>query len=145
MTSDYNDIIYLPHHQSNTRPRMTEHDRAAQFAPFAALTGYGEAICETARLTDGRPELTEEQAAVLNAQIRWLTENILSRPEAVITCFVPDERKPGGSCRTVHGKVRRVDDVQRILKFSDGTVLNMDNIIDIRLLIQYDFAVGQTG
>ena len=132
MTSDYSDILYLPHHQSRTRPHMTAHDRAAQFAPFAALTGFGAAICETARLTDSKPELTEEQAALLNAQMQWLAENAGSRPEAVFTCFVPDKRKEGGSLRTVEGKVRRVDEVQKLLFFTDGAVLNMEDIIAMR-------------
>ena len=93
----YNDIIDLPHHISTTRPRMSMLDRAAQFSPFAALTGYDAAIKETGRLTGQRIELTEECRAVLDRKQQVLLENLAEHPEVSVTYFVPDERKSGGA------------------------------------------------
>ena len=106
----YNDIIDLPHHISTTRPRMSMLDRAAQFSPFAALTGYDAAIKETGRLTGQRIELTEECRAVLDRKQQVLLENLAEHPEVSVTYFVPDERKSGGAYVTVAGRVKKVDE-----------------------------------
>ena len=100
--SKYDDIINLPHHRSKTHPHMALIDRAAQFAPFAALTGYGDAIDETARLTDGRPELSEQQLAELNERLL----QIMAKPDTVvyITYFVPDERKRAADMNKQRGQ-----------------------------------------
>ena len=127
----YNDIIDLPHHVSATRPRMSMIDRAAQFSPFAALTGYDAAIKETDRLTDERIELSEESRAVLDRKQQLLLDNLADRPVVSVTYFVPDERKSGGAYITVAGRVKKVDDYQRLLLLTDGTKIPLDEILDM--------------
>lgn len=127
----YDDIIDLPHHVSATRPRMSMIDRAAQFSPFAALTGYDAAIKETGRLTDQRIELTEDSRAALDRKQQVLMDNLANRPEVSVTYFVPDERKAGGAYVTVTGRVKKVDDYQRLLLLTDGIKIPLDEILDI--------------
>lgn len=127
----YDDIIDLPHHVSATRPRMTMIDRAAQFSPFAALTGYDAAIKETGRLTDQRIELTEDSRAVLDRKQQLLVDNLADHPEVSVTFFVPDERKAGGAYVTITGRVKKVDDYQRLLILTDGTKIPLDEILDM--------------
>lgn len=127
----YGDIINLPHHVSPTRPRMSMADRAAQFSPFAALSGYGDAVKETARLTGQRIELDESAKAALDEKLRLLAEVIEDRPEAVITYFLPDRRKAGGEYVMVSGTVKRADSVQRELVMTDGTRIPVEDILDI--------------
>ena len=91
--SRYDDIINLPHHVSLTRQRMSMHDRAAQFAPFAALVGYDDAVAETARLTETRPELDEQEQRAINERLAYIADHIHEYPEVRIRYFVPDERK----------------------------------------------------
>ena len=129
--SPYEDIINLPHHVSPTRPRMSMADRAAQFSPFAALSGYGDAVRETARLTGQRIELDESAKAALDEKLRLLAEVIEDRPEAVITYFLPDRRKAGGEYVMVSGTVKRADSVQRELVMTDGTRIPVEDILDI--------------
>lgn len=97
MNDRYDDIIHLPHHISKTRPQMSMMDRAAQFSPFAALTGYDAAIKETGRLTDEKIELGEETKAVLDRKQSYLSDMISVQPEITVTYFLPDERKSGGT------------------------------------------------
>ena len=127
----YDDIIDLPHHVSATRPRMSMIDRAAQFSPFAALTGYDAAIKETGRLTDERIELSEESRAVLDRKQQLLLDNLADHPKVTVTYFVPDERKAGGAYVTVTGRVKKVDDYQRLLLLTDGTKIPLDEILDM--------------
>lgn len=127
----YGDIINLPHHVSPTRPRMSMADRAAQFSPFAALSGYGDAVKETARLTGQRIELDESAKAALDEKLRLLAEVIEDRPEAVITYFLPDRRKAGGEYVTVSGTVKRADSVQRELVMMNGTRIPVEDILDV--------------
>lgn len=127
----YDDIIDLPHHVSATRPRMPMIDRAAQFSPFAALTGYDAAIKETGRLTDERIELSEESRAALDRKQQLLMNNLADRPVVSVTYFVPDERKSGGAYVTVSGRVKKVDDYQRLLLLTDGTKIPLDEILDM--------------
>ena len=127
----YDDIIDLPHHVSVSRPRMSMIDRAAQFSPFAALTGYDAAIKETGRLTNERIELTEDSRAVLDRKQQLLLDNLADHPEASVTYFVPDERKSGGAYVTVTGIVKKVDDYQRLLILTDGTKIPLDEILDM--------------
>lgn len=127
----YDDIIDLPHHVSATRPRMSMIDRAAQFSPFAALTGYDAAIKETGRLTDKRIELTEDSRAILDRKQQFLVDNLADYPEVSVTYFVPDERKSGGAYVTVTGRVKKVDDYQRLLTLTDGTKIPLDEILDM--------------
>ena len=125
----YDDIIHLPHHQSGTRPHMSLHDRAAQFSPFAALTGYDAAVEEAARLTEQKLELSEEAKAALSAKLTEIREHIKERPEVTITYFVPDERKAGGTYVTVTGTVRRIDDFERVVIMQDQGRIRIDDII----------------
>ena len=129
----YDDIIDLPHHVSTTRPRMSRLDRAAQFAPFAALTGYGAAIKETARLTDERSELGEYELMELNAGIHMLMERIDEHPQVEITYFKPDERKDGGAYLTVKSRAKRLNEYERFLLLEDGTEIPFDDIYKIEL------------
>lgn len=127
----YEDIIYLPHPVSKTRPQMPMSDRAAQFSPFAALTGYDAAIRETARLTDKKLLLDEETCALLDRKQQCLCEIIAEKPEITVTYFVPDERKDGGSYVTVTGKLRRIDLCARLLMLTDGRNIPLDDIADL--------------
>ena len=104
----YDDIIDLPHHVSEKHPHMPMLDRAAQFSPFAALTGYDAAIVETARLTDQKRELTEEQKQVINKGLHELQKRIKNDPLVTVTFFKPDDRKSGGAYRTVTGNAKKV-------------------------------------
>ena len=135
MTSEnnhkYDDIIGLPHHVSATRPRMSMIDRAAQFSPFQALTGYGAAIQETGRLTDRKVELSEDERIVLDMKQQILLDNIRECPDVSITYFIPDERKAGGSYVTVTGNVKKIDDYQRLLILTDRAQIPLDEIVDI--------------
>lgn len=127
----YDDIINLPHYVSPTRPRMSMIDRAAQFSPFAALTGYDAAIRETGRLTDQRIELSEDSRAALDRKQQLLVECLADHPEVSVTYFIPDERKSGGAYVTVTGIVKKVDDYQRLLLLTDGTKIPLDDILDL--------------
>lgn len=118
----YDDIINLPHHVSVVHPHMSLYDRAAQFAPFKALTGYEDDISETARLTFERVELDEERIAQLDAQLRVLEEHLAEAPVVTVTFFCPDERKDGGSYEVVTGAVRKVDAVRRVLVLAECEV-----------------------
>ena len=132
--NEYDDIIYFPHHQSTKHKHMSNYQRAAQFAPFAALTGYDAAIDETARLTDKKLELSYEQQDYLNEQIQLLTERLSEQPQVEITYFVPDERKSGGEYVTVTGNVRRVDDYHREIVFFDNMIVKIDDVWRIKIL-----------
>ena len=125
------DIGGLPHHVSVRHAPMPMSSRAAQFSPFAALTGYETAVTETARLTDARIELTEESRAELDRRQRCLMENAGGCPEVRVTFFVPDERKIGGSYRTVVGRFKRVDPVERVLLLTDGKKISLDDILEL--------------
>lgn len=117
----YDDIIDLPHHQSATRPRMPLIDRAAQFSPFAALTGYEAVITETARLTDQRIELDEDAKAAITRKLQVIVKHIRERPEITVTWFRPDEKKDGGAYMTVTGTVRYIDEYDQAILMMDGT------------------------
>ena len=133
MIGKYDDIIHLPHHVSPTRPQMSMMDRAAQFSPFAALTGYDAAISETGRLTDSRIELTEEELDALNAKYQSLMDTVGTDRLVSITYFRPDERKAGGAYITVRDMVKKVDIYDRWILMSNGICIPMDDIFDIDL------------
>lgn len=124
----YDDIINLPHPTSAKHPRMSMADRAAQFSPFAALAGHGAAVQETARLTDRKIELTEDEKAVLNEKLRLLAG---TGGEAVFTYFLPDERKSGGAYATVSGGLKKIDPLKHRIILTDGTVIPIEDILDI--------------
>lgn len=125
----YDDMLDLPRPVSAKHPPMSRAERAAQFSPFKALTGYDDEVTEAARLTGGRIELDDALADMLNAKIQILRDEIQNHPELSITFFVPDGRKAGGEYMTIEGIVRRIDDVDRNLYLMDGTVIEIDEII----------------
>ena len=131
MTEDYSDIINLPHHVSHNHPQMPMEARAAQFAPFAALTGYDAVIHETARLTDRRVELEEYDNERLNRKFAELMTILDDRPEITVSYFLPDERKAGGSYNTTSGKVMKIDTYEHLLWMDDGTKIPITDIIDL--------------
>ena len=131
MNGKYDEIMGLPHHVSKTRPQMPMSDRAAQFAPFAALTGYDSAIKETGRLTDERIELDEGALTALNMRYQLLMDALDDAPEVTITYFQPDERKAGGKYITATSAVKKVDDFERRITMQDGTKIPMDDILSI--------------
>lgn len=128
---NYEDIINLPHHVSATRPQMSMIDRAAQFSPFAALTGYDAAIKETGRLTDEKIEMDEEALNILNMKFQILVDSLDDKPEVTFTYFKPDERKAGGAYLEVTGTVKKVDDFERLIVMQNGTKMPMDDILNI--------------
>ena len=131
MSGKYDDIIALPHPEPRTHPRMSLHDRAAQFSPFAALTGHSAAIAETGRLTDSRITLDESEMARVDAELQHLQELLPSRPTVSITYFVPDERKAGGSYQTITGVVRRIDTVNSVLLLTDQRAIPIPDIFNV--------------
>lgn len=131
MKSKYDEIMGLPHHVSRTRPQMPMSDRAAQFAPFAALTGYDSAIKETGRLTDEKIELDEEALTTLDMKYQFLIDALDDEPEVTITYFQPDERKAGGKYVSATGTVKKVDDFERRITMRDGAKIPMDNVLSI--------------
>lgn len=129
--NSYDDIINHPHHVSTRHPRMPMIDRAAQFSPFAALTGYGEVIKETARVTDCKPELSESEKAELDYKLRMACDYPGEKPVLTITYFVPDQRKAGGSYHTISGQIKKIDDYQKQVILLDKTRIDIDCILDI--------------
>ena len=132
MKGPYDDIITLPHPTSRRHPRMPAADRAAQFAPFAALTGYGAAVKETARETKAFTELAEDEAMALDRQLRLLEERVRQRPWVVLTYFQPDQRKAGGAYVEVRGRVKRLDATAGTITLEDGREILVNYILEIK-------------
>lgn len=131
MSNKYDDIINLPHHVSKTRPQMSMHDRAAQFSPFSALTGYDAAIKETGRRTEKRIEPDEDELQILNMKLKLLIDNIDEEPEVTFTYFKPDERKSGGKYVEAFGVVKKADEFNRLIVMQDGEKIKMDDVVEI--------------
>lgn len=131
MTGKYDDIIHLPRHVSTTHPHMKTIDRAAQFSPFAALTGYDAAVKETARLTDERVELDEYMKNTLSHRLQIIEDQLEEHPEIAITYFQPDVKKNGGAYVTAIGTVKKIDKHKRVVAMTDGIVIPIDEIISI--------------
>ena len=129
----YDDIINLPHHVSSTRPHMPISDRAAQFMPFRALTGYEDAVQETARLTDEKPELTEDEKALLDVKLQRLAEELPRQPSVTLTYFQPDKRKAGGAFVSVTGQIKKIDNFGAVLILAGGERILIEDILDIQL------------
>lgn len=127
---NYSDIINLSRPVSK-RPRMSLEQRSAQFAPFAALTGYEGQVKETARLTDKRIELNEELKEILDLKIQLIREKIKEQPDVTITYFIPDDKKQGGKYKTVTNSVKKIDTYKNEIILIDGTTIAIDEIIDI--------------
>lgn len=131
MSGKYDDIIALLHPEPRTHPRMSLHDRAAQFSPFAALTGHSAAIAETGRLTDSRITLDESEMARVDDALQRLRELLPQAPAVSITYFVPDERKAGGSYQTITGTARRIDTVNGVVLLTDQRAIPIPDIFDV--------------
>lgn len=129
----YDDIIDLPHHVSSRHPQMSLEDRAAQFSPFAALTGHEAAILETARQTDAFIELDDDRKAQLDEQLCLLKENQFQKPEIKVTYFQPDEKKSGGAYVTVRGRVKKIDEYGHQIVFMDGMMISMEKVFSIEM------------
>lgn len=127
----YDDIIDMPHHVSDRHPQMPMLDRAAQFSPFAALTGYDAAIVETARLTDQKRELSEEQKHVISEQLNKLQERIKTDPTVTVVYFEADKRKAGGVYKTIIGQAKKIDPLLGFLELTDRTTIAFDDILSI--------------
>lgn len=131
MTGPYDDIINLPHHVSRTRPQMSAANRAAQFSPFAALTGYDAAVKETARLTDEKIELSEYEQSVLDVKQQILIDTISEHPQVTVTYFKADEKKAGGEYLTVIERAKKVDLINRMLVLMNDLRIPFDDILDM--------------
>jgi hypothetical protein len=132
MTEDYSDIINLPHHVSKNHPQMPMDARAAQFAPFAALTGYDAVIHETAWLTDKQVELEEYDNERLNRIFSELMNSLEEHPVLTVSYFKPDEHKEGGAYVTVSGQLKKIDTYERLMEMKDGTAIPIGNIMDLQ-------------
>ena len=127
----YADIIDKPHHVSKKHPSMSMEERAAQFSPFAALTGYEAAVKETARLTDEREELDEDEKAIINETLQKLDLHLAEHPEVVLTYFVPDERKEGGARKIIKGKIWKIDRDRQLLVLENRDEVQIGDILKI--------------
>ena len=129
--SNYDDIINLPHHVSTKRKQMSIEARSAQFAPFAALTGYDEKVKETSRLTEKKHILDEDQKEILNNKLMYIQENIDTKPEITFTYFVKDNKKSGGKHEEKTGIVRKINMAEEYIQFTDRTKIKINDIISI--------------
>lgn len=127
----YDDIIDMPHHVSSTHPHMSDMDRAAQFSPFAALTGYDDAVKETARLTEQRIELDEYEKEKIDSQLQYIKNILPESPEIVITHFEKDALKDGGSYVMSDGHVKKIDEYENIIIMDDSEKISIDDIVKI--------------
>lgn len=141
----YDDMIDLPHHVSSKRPQMSLYDRAAQFAAFKALTGYEDCVAEAARLTGERIELDDASLSLLNGKIQILQDEIKSHPNITVTYFVPDKKKAGGEYVTLSGSIKRIDEVERTIIFSDGKTIQIDDVIDLQSELFADLERGYSN
>ena len=139
----YEDIVDLPHHVSRKHPQPTMADRAARFAPFAAITGYEEMVLEEARITDDRIELDENSKAALNEKLNMILEFIDEQSEVSITYFEPDKRKAGGAYVTVTGTVKRIDEYEHLVIMTDGKKINIDDIYNLQSELFYSLGVEE--
>ena len=129
----YDDIIKLSHHISKKHSQMSMKERAAQFAPFAALVGYEDAVEETARITTKRIELNEEEKNALDIKLQMLNEQIRVQiyPNVIIMYFVPDLKKDGGKYIKISGTVKRIDEYKQIIILDDKTAISISEIVSI--------------
>lgn len=133
MSGKYDDMIHLPHHVSQRHPPMSRQDRAAQFSPFAALTGLDTALQETARLTDRRVTLDEYEQAALDAKLQKLRDSIADHPRVTVTYFVEDAFKEGGAYRTAAGTARKFAENETVLMLTDGEVIPVADILSLEM------------
>ena len=132
MSGPYDNIINLPHPTSKRHPRMSLHDRAAQFSPFAALSGHAAALAETTRLTDRKIELDEDTRAELDRRQAVLLEQISEQPEITVTWFQPDGKKEGGRYITATGRLKKLDEAAQALVLADGTSIPLEDVLELQ-------------
>ncbi|MBQ6797903.1 MAG: hypothetical protein IJP11_01555 [Oscillospiraceae bacterium] len=143
MSGPYDDILHLPHPVSSRHVPMSRADRAAQFSPFAALTGYDAAIEETGRLTDPETEPDEQDKLLLGKQLQQLSDHLKEQPVVDVTYFIPDERKEGGRLAHRSGTVRRVDSCLRVLELTDGTKIPFSALRELSSSLFYRLAAAE--
>lgn len=134
----YEDIISLPHYVSKKHPQMSLEERSAQFAPFAALTGYNNAIRETSRLTTEKKEIDEELKIILDSKIKRIQEQIQNKPKATFTYFTQDLKKDGGIYITVTGNVEKIDVYKKLIILVDKTEIPISEVIEIEVYTDSD-------
>lgn len=127
----YDDIINLEHHVSKTHKQMSIEERSAQFAPFAALTGYEDEVKETERITERMIEITEDIRSILDEKIHLIQNKIVEQPEVTITYFIADSNKQGGKYQTINGKVKKIDDYKKRIILTNNTDILIKDIIEI--------------
>lgn len=127
---NYDDMLYMPHHDSAVHPRMPAADRAAQFAPFAALTGFGARVRESARHTEQRPEPDEAQKAVMDRILTLLTAKLPEKPAVKLRLFIADEKKEGGRIEVISGRLAKLDRFGRKMILKDGRSFGIDDIVE---------------
>ncbi len=127
----YADMLFLPHHVSDTHPHMAAADRAAQFSPFSALTGYGDAVRETGRLTDARIELDEDAKQLLDEKLQMLLDRMPNAPKVQITYFQPDKQKEGGTYLTARGQIKRIIPEECALIMENRCRISLNEITEI--------------
>ena len=132
MNNNYEDIKNLPHYEPKYHPRMSFYQRAAQFAPFAALTGYEELVRESSRLTDRKIELSEYERSILDEKLLLIQNNIKIRPEIIITYFIKDKKKSGGKYITITSNIKSVDLINRFIKLVSNQKILIDDIYDLK-------------
>lgn len=132
--SKYADIISLPHHISADRKHMSLYDRAAQFSPFAALTGHEDALKETARLTDGEPELDDSEKQIIGEKLQRIIYVMPYGTKVSITHFVPDTRKSGGVYITFEGVIKKYDEITKQIRMSDGYLIDINSVVGVEIL-----------
>lgn len=130
-THKYDDIINLPRHVSKKHPAMSLYARSCQFAPFAALTGYEDAIKETARETNERIDIDDELRAILDTKLQIITENLNKNLEITFTYFIQDDKKDGGEYVTVTGIVKKINNYNGCIYLVDNTEIQIKEIIEI--------------
>lgn len=129
----YSDIIEMPHHVSRKHKHMSVSSRAAQFSPFAALSGYDGQIIEEARLTNNKLDIREDSLGRLNETLGDIIERIKEKPLVEVTYFKPDDKKDGGKYVSLSGCVRRVDEVFREMIFTDGSRVSLNDVLDLKI------------
>ncbi len=130
--SKYDEIINITHFDPVNHKRMSMTERAAQFSPFAALTGYSESVKETARLTKNKKELSEDMKYEIDMKLQLIEEHLKEKPEVSVLYFIKDKKKSGGDYNEFTGIIRRIDKANGKLIFIDKTIIDLKDIIDIR-------------
>ena len=137
----YEDIVNLPPHISKKHPQPSMMDRAARFAPFAAITGYEEMVLEEARVTEERIDLDEGTLSLLNEKLNMIQEFLDEEPEVTITYFEPDKKKSGGAYITITGIVKRIDEYEHLVIMKDGARIFIESIYDLQSELFYSLGV----